>query len=347
MSDAEERAEEVEVLMSIYDQDFSWVQEPDEYSVQLAPPGEGGGSQVHVSAVLRVTCPPNYPSEAIPVFVVEPIKGLSKRQVEEMRELADETSMAGLGGPSVFSVCEALKEWLSDNNVAGQDDSMYAQMLRREQQKGLDVKKKEKSAKVAEAADAEAGKQSIDPEEQARIRKRQAGQQVTPESFAAWQAAFEEEMKGVAAAALAAGVELDAQQLALLGLSESTKLSGKEIWLRNKASGEVDEGDAVDEAGNVLQAMGADAEMDAEAEARLYERIQVAKAARQTQEKWSDGSSSEYDDDDDDDDDDFDDDDDDDDDDDGDYVGGTVFKASSEGSGSAPVTRAKAEKAGR
>jgi len=360
MSDAEERAMEVEVLMSIYDQDFSWVQEPDEYNVQLAPTGEGEGSQVHVSAVLHVTCPSNYPSESAPVLFVEPRKGLSKKQVEEMKELADETSGTGLGGPSVFSVCEALKEWLSDNNVAGQDDSMYAQMLRREQQKGLDVKKKEKSAKVAEAADAEAGKQSIDPEEQARIRKRQAGQQVTPESFATWLAAFENERKSLAAADLAAGVELDMQQLALLGLGESTKMSGKEIWLRKQAGGEpLDDGEggavAVDEAGNVVQAMAADGEMDAEAEARLYERIQAAKAARLAQEEeWSDGSSSEYIHSDDDSDASFDDDfdgdgDDDDDDEREDYGGGgaTVFKVSAESQGSAPVTRANAKKAGR
>lgn len=35
---------------------------------------------------------------------------------------------------------------------------------------------------------------SIDPEEEARIRRRQAGTQVTPESFLAWKEKFDAEM---------------------------------------------------------------------------------------------------------------------------------------------------------
>ena len=344
MSDTEERAEEVEVLMSIYDTDFAWVAEPDEYRVQLAPPGEGEGLDVHVSAVLRVKCPANYPSQSIPEYTLEPEKGLSKRQLEEMRELANETSETQLGGPSVFSVCEVLKEWLSDNNVAGQDDSMYASMMRREQQKGLDTKKKEKKEKIAEAADAEAGEMSVDPEEQERIRKRQAGQQVTPESFAAWLSAFEAEMRERAAEQLAAGAELDAQQLALLGLGASMQPSGKEVWLRKQGAGEpMDEEGAVDEAGNVVEGLGEDAAADAEAETRMYERIQAAKAAKAArqipeEEEWSDGSSSDYEEGESGDDGDTSDSDGD-----GDYAGGTVFQVKGE---AAPVTRASAKKAG-
>ena len=36
------------------------------------------------------------------------------------------------GMPVVYSVCEAMRGWLGDNNVKGLDDqSMHAQMLRR------------------------------------------------------------------------------------------------------------------------------------------------------------------------------------------------------------------------
>ena len=44
--------------------------------------------------------------------------------------------------PAIFAVCEAVREWLADNNVKGLDDaSMYAQMMR----KAKDAERKEVS----------------------------------------------------------------------------------------------------------------------------------------------------------------------------------------------------------
>jgi hypothetical protein len=57
--------------------------------------------------------------------------------------------------PSVFAVAESLREWLVDNNVPGQDGSMYADMMRRMTQKDVGEKKKEMKAAVAFAADSE------------------------------------------------------------------------------------------------------------------------------------------------------------------------------------------------
>jgi hypothetical protein len=38
--------------------------------------------------------------------------------------------------PSIFAMCEKVREWLADNNAKGMDDvSMYAQMIRREKEK--------------------------------------------------------------------------------------------------------------------------------------------------------------------------------------------------------------------
>ena len=126
MSDLEERADEIEVLQSIYADEFEWTLEPTEFKILLAPPSEGEDAEgVHVTASLLVTHPEEYPSAVCPQFIVSRIKGLSSKQCEEMLELANQTSEEGLGGPTVFSVCEALKEWLADNNVPGQDDSMY------------------------------------------------------------------------------------------------------------------------------------------------------------------------------------------------------------------------------
>jgi hypothetical protein len=41
-----------------------------------------------------------------------------------------------LGGPSIYAVAEAVREWLLEHNEPGQDDgSMYAQMMRRQTDK--------------------------------------------------------------------------------------------------------------------------------------------------------------------------------------------------------------------
>ena len=54
--------------------------------------------------------------------------------------------------PSIYTIAEAVRTWLQDNNVAGQDGSMYADMMRRMQQGTVEIKKKaEKAAIIAEA----------------------------------------------------------------------------------------------------------------------------------------------------------------------------------------------------
>ncbi len=356
MSDEEERADELEVLQSIYADEFSWISEPSNFAIILAPPNDGD-EEVHVQASLQVKYPDDYPSSSIPEFELNALKGLSKKQIDEMHSLAISSSEEQQGMPSVFSVCEALKEWLLDNNVPGQDDSMYAQMLRREQIKDLADNKKEKIAKITKLADNEGTEESIDPEELERIRRRQAGHPCTPESFAIWKAKFESEMKIQAKKDFDAGLEIDRMQMALLGLDINTSLSGKEIWLTKISKGSVDDTDdptvAHDETGNMLNGKKSDnvgdcddddddgnGEEDRDYEAKLYAEFAARKAAKAAanEEEWSGSDeSSEYEPEEGDED--FDDgDDDDDDDDDVDYAGdNTVFKGAT--SGSRPVTR--------
>lgn len=56
---------------------------------------------------------------------------------------------------SVYTIVEAIRLWLQDNNVAGQDGSMYADMVRRMQQKNVESKKKAEKAAVVAAAEAD------------------------------------------------------------------------------------------------------------------------------------------------------------------------------------------------
>jgi len=188
-------------------------------------PHAPGGDENHVAIALVALLPSDYPSSVPPELSIEIQKGLGQKQGDELKALADRTAGADVGMPTIFTVCEALKEWMCDNNVAGQDGSMYSEMLRREQKKDSDLKKKEEKKAISKAADMEVAEKSIDPEEEERIRKRQAGQPVTVESFNAWKAKFEEEIR--VQAALFGGPAL--------GTGTELRLTGKQMFMLNKA----------------------------------------------------------------------------------------------------------------
>lgn len=107
-------------------------------------------------------------------------------------------------------------------------------MLRREQQKEVESKKQTAKAAIKALADSEFKDLSVDPEELERIRKRQAGTQVTMESFVKWKTEFNEEMRLKALA-----------EAAKAGVSSSSvveeKLTGKQFFLQNKGSAADDE----------------------------------------------------------------------------------------------------------
>ena len=227
-----EQSEELEVLSSIYPLELEVLSAAPPVSIKIRlVPHAPGGEENHVGIVLLATFPPEYPGSAPPELTVEVEKGLGRRQKEDLEALADSTAASeGVGVPVIFTVCEALKEWLCDNNVAGQDGSMYSEMLRREQKKDTDQRRKDEKKAISLAADSELAKEAVDPEEEERIRRRQAGQPVTVESFNAWKAKFEEELAlqanlfgtGAAVAGAAGGGEV--------------RLSGKQLFLQNKAN---------------------------------------------------------------------------------------------------------------
>jgi len=214
----DEQAEEKEVLQSIFPTEYEEIDATTIKVKQLAPVAD----EVHVQVALVVTYPPAYPS-VVPSIVVEAEKGLGKKQVEELQQLADDTAAANVGMPSIFVVAEALKEWLADNNKPGQDGSMYAEMMRRMQQKDAVEKKKADRAAVGAAADSEMKADIVDPEEQERIRKRQAGTQVTLESFIEWKTKFDAEMKALAE---------QGKKVVVVDVDE--RPTGKQLFLQNK-----------------------------------------------------------------------------------------------------------------
>mmetsp|Transcript_21968 Transcript_21968/g.31551 ORF Transcript_21968/g.31551 Transcript_21968/m.31551 type:complete len:285 (-) Transcript_21968:1572-2426(-) len=231
-----DQLEEIEVLSSIYPSEF-----------ELLPPLSTDGTQscqthfkvhlipgnvdekVHVEVALVCILPETYPSESIPILSIEIKKGLGEAQADELKELADRIATENLGMPSIYSVAEAVKEWLTDNNIPGQDGSMYSEMLRRIQQKEVESKKLIEKAASKAAADNELNAEEVDLLELERIRKRQAGTQVTVESFIAWKAAFDEEMrlKQLLSSSGGAVVKTDGEEL--------LRPTGKQLFLLNKA----------------------------------------------------------------------------------------------------------------
>lgn len=140
--------------------------------------------------------PQGYPAERPLLLTCESIKGLSDSHLEELASAGRKAADESAGMPCIFTVAEAVREWLQANNLQGLDGSMYSDMMRRMQQKEVEKKNQSERAAIKLAADTEkrAGDPQIDEAELERIRKRQAGTQVTMETFVAWKKAFDEEM---------------------------------------------------------------------------------------------------------------------------------------------------------
>ena len=169
--------------------------------------------------------PSDYP-ECHPIINIESIKGLSDKQISELLAISNRVSEENLGTSCIFMIAEALKDWLLDNNIAGQDGSMYAEMMKRMQLKDVKLKKEEEKAAHLAYADAEqflTRDKQTDPEEEERLRKRQAGTQVTVETFMIWKKKFDDEM--------AKSAQLEGKEIV-----KDEKLSGKQLFLSNKAN---------------------------------------------------------------------------------------------------------------
>ncbi len=80
------------------------------------------------SVIVALVCelPTDYPTSEAPILNIEVVKGLSMDRGEELKQFADKIAVENIGLPSIFTVAEGVKEWLVDNNIPGQDGSMYS-----------------------------------------------------------------------------------------------------------------------------------------------------------------------------------------------------------------------------
>lgn len=141
------------------------------------------------------------------------------------------TARDNMGSPSIFSISEVVKEWLQDHNLPGQDGSMYADMMRKQNEKVIETKKKADKVATLMAAEMDNRKDEESPEELERIRKRQAGHPVTLESFNAWKEKFEAELL----------IAKTSSNLVVINMREDDRPTGKQLFLSNKATQESEE----------------------------------------------------------------------------------------------------------
>uniref|UniRef100_A0A7S0KXS7 RWD domain-containing protein n=1 Tax=Asterionellopsis glacialis TaxID=33640 RepID=A0A7S0KXS7_9STRA len=203
MSDhCEEQQMEAEALTAIFDTAFTIVKEeqPFEWIVKLVPIDTGDDddekddpeNQNHVMINLKITLPSQYPELDLPVLDIEILKGLSLENKEELLQMAQDEAQNNEGMPSIYSICEVLREWLCDNNVKGLDDaSMHAQMMRKQKEK---ERSKQRAAQEFESQKKEEDVSQAELEEM-EVRKRRAeGTPCTADNFRAWKLQFDAEM---------------------------------------------------------------------------------------------------------------------------------------------------------
>ena len=264
----EEQRDEVEALESIYMEDFVKLSDepPLRYAIGLVPnPGEADGEN-HVRVTLECTIPAAYPNVG-PEMRVAVDKGLSPKQADELLALANAQADENVGMPMMFTVGEALKEWLVEHNRPGQGDgSMYADMMRR-----MEEDKRKKAAQEAAESkpaargggdDGEGGgstrtAEEEEAEEKRRLERLATGTPVNAETFAEWWAKFSAERQAEQAACDPGAAASSAAAM--------QRPSGKDIFLSGKAveAPEVDEAEE-DAAAAAEGEAGVDAPFDTE-----------------------------------------------------------------------------------
>jgi hypothetical protein len=223
----DEQTDEIEAMGSIYPTEFETiisVQNQTTYKIYLVPDPTSDNNNVAIHLIIEL--PVTYPTSCLPILSVEVEKGLGKKQVDELLDVANATAAENLGSPCLYLITEKVREWLVDNNTMSNDGSMYSDMMRRMQQKDTDSKKvsEKKATRLAfETALSREGRGiSADPEEAERELRRLQGTLVTPESFLVWKIKFEAEM------ASSKGASSDKE-------SALERPTGKQLFVLNRA----------------------------------------------------------------------------------------------------------------
>lgn len=135
---------------------------------------------------------------------------------------------------SIFTIAEAIKEWLVDHNVKGEaDDSMYGQMMRRAQ----DAARAKVKDDMAYEAQRKIEKLSVAEKEEIEVlKRRKEGTQCTKLTFKAWKNNWDKEQfakKEAAKLELGKGSNSKSNQI----VNTEGRLTGHEIFTKKGAGG--------------------------------------------------------------------------------------------------------------
>mmetsp|Transcript_54533 Transcript_54533/g.119573 ORF Transcript_54533/g.119573 Transcript_54533/m.119573 type:complete len:249 (+) Transcript_54533:65-811(+) len=185
----DEQADEIEALQSIFVTAGEFEQVSDsEYFLHLKP-HPGGDGDNHVGISLHVKYTPDYPDERAELALVNP-KALNEEQIAAMNDQVEQIVDENMGMPAIYMIGEALQDFLKENNKP--ELSMHEQMLERMQEDGVDDENQEEG----ESGDEEQEEFNMEEEYKGLKEKDLCAPEdrVTPEAFAVWKAAFDQEM---------------------------------------------------------------------------------------------------------------------------------------------------------
>ncbi|TDH72127.1 hypothetical protein CCR75_004556 [Bremia lactucae] len=135
----EEQAMEVEALEAIYMNDFTKLSDtPLAYQIHIVPNQDGDNN--FVGLLLQAEIPKTYPDSEPKIEIIVK-KGLASGQIKEIEELLERQIKENMGMAMIYTLSEAAREYLVENNREDNDGSEHQEMLRRmELKKKLDDK---------------------------------------------------------------------------------------------------------------------------------------------------------------------------------------------------------------
>ncbi|XP_010184445.1 PREDICTED: eukaryotic translation initiation factor 2-alpha kinase 4-like [Mesitornis unicolor] len=130
---------ELQVLESIYGQDFqdlrqsqAWkVRQPPEIKLVLCPRGLTGDNEVYAKVDLWVKCPHTYP-DTVPEIQLTNSKGLSNEKINELRSKLAELAKQRCGEVMIFELADHVQSFLSEYNKPP-PKSFHEEMLKNHQ----------------------------------------------------------------------------------------------------------------------------------------------------------------------------------------------------------------------
>ncbi|NXU52113.1 E2AK4 kinase, partial [Turnix velox] len=130
---------ELQVLESIYGQDFqdlrqsqAWkVRQPPEIKLVLRPQGLAGDNEVYAKVDLWVKCPHTYP-DSVPEIQLKNSKGLSNEKINELKSRLAELAKQRCGEVMIFELADHVQSFLSEYNKPP-SKSFHEEMLKNHQ----------------------------------------------------------------------------------------------------------------------------------------------------------------------------------------------------------------------